>query len=183
MADAQKSLFLYRVRGQSGQGKGQQGSKPTLGHPPFDGPEFCLWTLCRHPNYFCEWMSWNCLILASLPSLLRFPLPTRVLLGSVPLRRGARLVLPAAVPVPAWAVRLAVLGILGLLSLMLHNCLNWWTGAAPAEYWSARGQRGESYRQYQEAVRCFWPLEVPWVDHRRLAGWPCCEEGREKKRP
>jgi len=29
-----------------------------------------LWSYCRHPNYFFEWMVWNGLIIASLPSVL-----------------------------------------------------------------------------------------------------------------
>lgn len=29
-----------------------------------------LWKYCRHPNYFGEWMVWNSLILASIPSVL-----------------------------------------------------------------------------------------------------------------
>lgn len=30
-----------------------------------------LWSYCRHPNYFFEWMVWNGLILATIPSLLK----------------------------------------------------------------------------------------------------------------
>ena len=29
-----------------------------------------LWRYCRHPNYFYEWMVWNGLIIAALPSWL-----------------------------------------------------------------------------------------------------------------
>jgi len=29
-----------------------------------------LWSCCRHPNYFFEWMVWNSLIVASIPSLV-----------------------------------------------------------------------------------------------------------------
>merc|ERR1712166_618591 len=30
-----------------------------------------LWSYCRHPNYFFEWMVWNGLIFASIPSLIK----------------------------------------------------------------------------------------------------------------
>jgi steroid 5-alpha reductase family enzyme len=43
----------------------------TLGHAPWDGPEYRLWTLCRHPNYFGEWCCWLGLVIASFPSLLQ----------------------------------------------------------------------------------------------------------------
>ena len=42
-----------------------------LGVPPFDGARFWLWTRCRHPNYFCEWLGWLGLCLAATPSLLQ----------------------------------------------------------------------------------------------------------------
>ena len=29
-----------------------------------------LWSYCRHPNYFGEWMVWNSLIITSIPAML-----------------------------------------------------------------------------------------------------------------
>merc|ERR1719277_1659246 len=40
-----------------------------LGYAPYDTSEFRIWTVCRHPNYFGEWMSWNSIIVSSIPSL------------------------------------------------------------------------------------------------------------------
>jgi len=59
-------------------------------------------------------------------------------------------------------------------SRMFYDCLLYWTGAEPAEYFSA--QKRAEYRKHQEEVRVFFPVEVPWVDHCRVAGWPAQQE-------
>ena len=41
-----------------------------------------------------------------------------------------------------------------------------WTGAEPAEYFSAF--KRPAYRQYQRQTRVFWPFELPLVDHGRV---------------
>ena len=57
-----------------------------------------------------------------------------------------------------------------LVSRFFYDCLNHWTGAEPAEYFSCRKRK--KYRDYQRTVRVFWPFELPIVDHGRMPGWP-----------
>lgn len=115
-----------------------------LGLAPFDGPNYCLWTLCRHPNYFGEWMCWNGFVIASIPSLLALEEAGHVKLG---------------------------LGLaLFFCSRIFYDCLAFWTGAEPSEHFSV--QKRPKYRDYQSKVRMFFPFEVSGVDHLREAGWP-----------
>ncbi|KAL1499733.1 hypothetical protein AB1Y20_012420 [Prymnesium parvum] len=137
-ADGQKQLFTQAVHG------AEKKSEAVLGHPPYAGWKYCMWTLSRHPNYFGEWTAWQGLILASLPSLARHPAPPVV-------KCGLGLLL--------WA-----------LSRFLYDCLLFWTGAEPAEHFSAKKRR--AYRDYQQSTRVFWPVEIPFFDHGRRAGWP-----------
>ena len=44
-----------------------------------------------------------------------------------------------------------------------------WTGAGPAESFSAKRP---DYKKYQESTRCFFPFEMPFWNHFREAGWP-----------
>ena len=53
IADAQKIRFLRKMSG-----LGEKRKVCDVG----------LWQYSRHPNYFGEWMVWNALVLASLPS-------------------------------------------------------------------------------------------------------------------
>lgn len=138
VADAQKRRFLREAR--------EKGELDTavLGYGAY--AKYSLWRRSRHPNYFCEWMSWNALLLATTPSVLD---------------------LLRAQPVPAGAGGLlAVVG----TSRLLYDCLVHWTGAAAAEARSVA--RRPDYRAYQERTRAFFPFEVPFVDHHREAGWP-----------
>ncbi len=41
-----------------------------LGMEPYNGPEYSLWTQCRHPNYFGEWCCWLGLSIAAIPSAI-----------------------------------------------------------------------------------------------------------------
>ena len=90
-----------------------------------------LWKYSRHPNYFAEWMVWNGLIIASIPSWLALyeneSLPIWLLLGC------------------------------GLLfaSRMMYTTLVYYTGAVPAEYYSV--QKRPEYKRYQEVTNRFFP--------------------------
>lgn len=136
-ADFQKVAFLKKAK-EMGVRNG------VLGHPPFNGPEFSLWTQCRHPNYFGEWMSWNGFILSCLPSL--FQLKEEL-----------------------W-VKLGYGTVLFFLSRFFYDCLNFWTGAEPAEHYSV--QKRPEYQDYQESTRVFFPFEMPFFNHCRERGWP-----------
>jgi steroid 5-alpha reductase family enzyme len=90
-----------------------------------------LWKYSRHPNYFGEWMVWNGLIIASIPSWLALvdseSLVVWVLLGA------------------------------GLLfaSWKMFSTLVFDTGAEPSEYYSA--QKRPEYKTYQKTTNMFFP--------------------------
>ena len=124
----------------------------TLGLPPHD--KYFLWSWCRHPNYFGEWCAWVGLSLSAVPSLLN---------SDVLPQQGAlvfRFYVVALIMVPR----------------LLYDCLVHWTGAGPAEHFSAK--KRATYREYQEKVRCFFPVPVPGMDHHMKAGWPHYEIAR-----
>jgi len=140
LADVQKHKFLANV-------PKEDKSTAVLGYKPYD-KDYWMWALCRHPNYFGEWMGWNSIILMALPSVTSLPdasLLQRLGLG----------------------VTTCIVTKLFYVTMVL------WTGAKPAEYYSAR--KRPAYRAYQEKVRCFFPFEMPWVDHHRVSGWPTPE--------
>ncbi|MDX2219086.1 MAG: DUF1295 domain-containing protein [Burkholderiales bacterium] len=93
-----------------------------------------LWRYSRHPNYFAEWMVWNALVIAAIPSWLA---------------RSAQ---------DGWVVWI-LLGI-GLLfvSRIMYYTLVHYTGARPAEYYSV--QKRPEYRAYQETTNMFFPGPV-----------------------
>jgi steroid 5-alpha reductase family enzyme len=96
-----------------------------------------LWRYSRHPNYFAEWMVWNALVIAAIPSWLA--------------RSGQ----------DGWVVWI-LLG-LGLLfvSRIMYYTLVYYTGARPAEYYSV--QKRPEYRAYQETTNMFFPGPVKAV--------------------
>ena len=55
VADYQKLAFLTKMKKE-----GKQKQVCNVG----------LWSFCRHPNYFAEWMVWNGVLIAAIPSLL-----------------------------------------------------------------------------------------------------------------
>ena len=92
-----------------------------------------LWRYSRHPNYFGEWMVWNSLILASIPSLMAlWKTEEEALLTKIGI---------------TWS--------LFMVSKMMYGCLVSYTGAEPAEYYSVLKRPG--YKDYQKQVNMFFP--------------------------
>ena len=116
VADNQKYAFLSAMK--------QAGKKNRV-------CDVGLWKYSRHPNYFAEWMVWNGLIIASVPSWF-------ALYGSESL------------------VIWLLLGY-GLVyaSRMMYTTLVYYTGAVPAEYYSV--QRRPDYKAYQATTNRFFP--------------------------
>ena len=116
IADTQKIRFLRKMSG-----LGEKRKVCDVG----------LWQYSRHPNYFGEWMVWNALVLASVPSWLglaeREPLVIWLALG---------------------------LGLL-FVSRLMYLSLVYLTGAVPSEYYSL--QKRPDYKAYTERVNMFFP--------------------------
>ena len=90
-----------------------------------------LWKYSRHPNYFAEWMVWNALVVASIPSWLALYQQESVII---------------------WV--LLGVGIL-LASRMMYTTLVFYTGAVPAEFYSL--QKRPEYKNYQQTTNIFFP--------------------------
>jgi steroid 5-alpha reductase family enzyme len=116
IADMQKISFLKKMKA-----SGEKNKVCNVG----------LWKYTRHPNYFAEWMVWNGLIIASIPSW--------ILLNNTE-------------PMTIWIL----LG-LGLLftSRMMYTTLVYHTGAIPSEYYSLK--KRSDYKTYQETTNIFFP--------------------------
>tara|TARA_B100000575_G_scaffold203459_1_gene165087 strand:+ start:898 stop:1827 length:930 start_codon:yes stop_codon:yes gene_type:complete len=90
-----------------------------------------LWKYSRHPNYFAEWMVWNGLIIASVPSYIE-------------LYRQESFII------------FAFLGLsLIYTSRIMYLTLVYLTGAIPSEYYSV--QKRPDYKIYQESTNMFFP--------------------------
>lgn len=116
LADMQKLNFLRAMRK-----AGKQSQVCNVG----------LWKYCRHPNYFAEWMVWNGLVIAAIPSWLALRGTESELLW--------------------WLLGLGLL----LASKFMYNTLVYITGAVPSEYYSAQKRPG--YREYQKQTNRFFP--------------------------
>ena len=90
-----------------------------------------LWKYTRHPNYFAEWMVWNGLIIASIPSFIAL-FESEVL----------------------WIWILIGIALL-YTSRIMYITLVYLTGAVPSEYFSA--QKRPSYKAYQQSTNIFFP--------------------------
>lgn len=115
-ADAQKLSFLRKM---SAQGKKNQVCNVGL------------WQYSRHPNYFAEWMVWNALMIAAIPSWLA---------------------LQSSEHIVVWI--LLGLGLL-FVSRIMYLSLVYLTGAVPSEYYSLK--KRPDYKNYQKQVNMFFP--------------------------
>ena len=90
-----------------------------------------LWKYTRHPNYFAEWMVWNGLIIASIPSYIS-------LFDSEAL----------------WLWIMIGVALI-YTSRIMYITLVYLTGAVPSEYYSA--QKRPAYKAYQQSTNIFFP--------------------------
>lgn len=115
-ADAQKLRFLRQMSA-----LGKKNQVCNIG----------LWKYTRHPNYFAEWMVWNALIIASIPSWWALQSSESIII---------------------WI--LLGLGLL-FVSRIMYLSLVYLTGAVPSEYYSLQKRPG--YKEYQKRVNMFFP--------------------------
>jgi|TARA_B100000768_G_scaffold110876_1_gene102787 steroid 5-alpha reductase family enzyme len=116
IADFQKISFLQKMR--------KEGKHSQVCNVGF-------WKYSRHPNYFAEWMVWNGLVIAAIPSWIAL--------------RGLESDL-------VWL--LLGIGLL-LASKFMYTTLVYTTGAVPSEYFSAQKRIG--YKDYQRQTNRFFP--------------------------
>ena len=116
IADYQKLKFLKEMKRQN-----KQNMVCDIG----------LWKYTRHPNYFAEWMVWNGLIIASIPSYIS-------LFDSEEL----------------WLWIMIGVALL-YTSRIMYITLVYLTGAVPSEYYSA--QKRPAYKAYQQSTNIFFP--------------------------
>lgn len=116
VADMQKLAFLKQMK--------KLGKKNTVCNVG-------LWKYSRHPNYFAEWMVWNGLVIATIPSWLALYQQEAIVI---------------------WG--LLGVGIL-MASRMMYTTLVYYTGAVPSEYYSL--QKRPEYKTYQQTTNIFFP--------------------------
>lgn len=123
IADFQKLEFLKKMKKE-----GKQRQVCNVG----------LWKYCRHPNYFFEWMVWNGLIIAAIPSWLTID-PIKLYLFGYDYSDGLLLTLVCML----------------YASKAMYTTLVYTTGAIPSEYYSA--QKRPAYKEYQQTTNRFFP--------------------------
>ena len=123
VADYQKLAFLKKMKKE-----GKQKQVCNVG----------LWKFCRHPNYFAEWMVWNGVLIAAIPSLLAIDPLSINLLGNN-FNDGLWLTF-ACLVYASWA---------------MYKTLVYTTGAVPSEYYSVQKRPG--YKEYQQQTNRFFP--------------------------
>ena len=90
-----------------------------------------LWRYTRHPNYFAEWMVWNGLIIASVPSYIAL-FDSEIF----------------------WLWIFIGIALL-YTSRIMYITLVYLTGAVPSEYYSS--QKRPNYKAYQQSTNIFFP--------------------------
>ena len=90
-----------------------------------------LWRYTRHPTYFAEWMVWNGLIIASIPSYIAL-FDSEVF----------------------WLWIFIGIALL-YTSRIMYITLVYLTGAVPSEYYSS--QKRPNYKAYQQSTNIFFP--------------------------
>jgi steroid 5-alpha reductase family enzyme len=116
VADMQKLTFLRKMKK-----AGEKNRVCNVG----------LWRYSRHPNYFSEWMVWNGLIIAAIPSLI------------------------ALYEVEVLLIWITLLVALLYVCRVMYTVLVYLTGAVPSEYYSV--QKRPEYKQYQQTTNIFFP--------------------------
>lgn len=149
LADGQKIRFVRRAK------KKGDAQTAVIGYPPYDERMYWMWTKCRHPNYFCEWMCWNSFIIMAIPSAFDLLATNAFHLVS----------------------KLGLFVVLFYTSRLFYDCLLYWTGSEPAESRSVKRRR--LYKQYQETTNVLIPFSVPFVNHHRTPGWPIVSNKEE----
>ncbi|MEM9173323.1 MAG: DUF1295 domain-containing protein [Pseudomonadota bacterium] len=90
-----------------------------------------LWRYSRHPNYFGQWMGWNGILIAAIPSWWALYQIESILVW-IGLAVGA-----------------------GLVSYFMYNTLVYYSGAVPSEYYSV--QKRPAFADYQRRTSRFFP--------------------------
>jgi steroid 5-alpha reductase family enzyme len=116
IADYQKLKFLKEMKRQN-----KQNMVCDIG----------VWKFTRHPNYFAEWMVWNGLIIASIPSYISLFDSEALLLWIM--------------------IGVALL----YTSRIMYVTLVYLTGAIPSEHYSV--QKRPAYKAYQQSTNIFFP--------------------------
>ncbi|GAA6133213.1 DUF1295 domain-containing protein [Oceaniserpentilla sp. 4NH20-0058] len=116
IADMQKHKFIAQMKA-----AGEKNKVCNIG----------LWKYSRHPNYFAEWMVWNGLVIAAIPSWIALYNEENIVV---------------------WA--LLAVGVL-FASKSMYTTLVYYTGAIPAEYYSVK--KRPEYKAYQETTNIFFP--------------------------